>query len=531
MNLREVSPSGLLIPATILGGCLVAIYFGVVAGQADVRTLLIVSLFLCGLLYVGVFYKYTWQLALFIAGLGFTYSPTGFSFSGEELACLLGVALVAVFAWRKIRIPPSPFLSRPSFHLMQNAALAWVAYGVIHFLYSHVDPYSPHDYSIKNALKVYFSHIAPVALLLYLSRRTVGVIATEKFLARMAQITLLVLVINIVLRIYAIAVGVDLYSTELDGPVMQIPLLNAAPGIYALRGLGPGAVLMGMVFITSRGRLPGITWRLSLLLVGLGMLGAILSGGRAAVPLALLYGGLVLIARRRLAFLCAMVPLAIVFVLSANVASNWINTKAPSFINRSMQLVLWERSNTTMAAIENSSDWRIELFQAALREWKSDSRIFWFGRSTYSYGREDEIAAQLTGGEGQLESSLRRGSTHNLITDILIGYGLIGLGIYYCFLLSVFTFLVSLWRSSARHPAIEASSLQGVIGTGIFLIYASIGGGNFGAGSAWGLIVVIAYIRQHMTKEDAEQSVSNRPSLKTPGPERPPMAALRRESR
>jgi O-antigen ligase len=57
--------------------------------------------------------------------------------------------------------------------------------------------------------------------------------------------------------------------------------------------------------------------------------------------------------------------------------------------------------------------------------------IFWFGRSTYKYTDEDRAAIEVDGYEEEMDASLRRGVTHNLVSDLLITYGLIGLVFYF----------------------------------------------------------------------------------------------------
>src|SRR5262249_19813977 len=105
--------------------------------------------------------------------------------------------------------------------------------------------------------------------------------------------------------------------------------------------------------------------------------------------------------------------------------------QAPNFVRRSLNWAYFgqERAETA-EMIRGSTEWRTRLFFRALDEWRSDDRIFWFGRATYQFGTGDWFAMKIYGEEGMLDSSLRRGATHNLITDLLVIFGIIGFVLY-----------------------------------------------------------------------------------------------------
>ena len=101
-------------------------------------------------------------------------------------------------------------------------------------------------------------------------------------------------------------------------------------------------------------------------------------------------------------------------------------------------------------SINSSTLWRQELFDRAIEEWKSDPLIFWFGRGTYKFTEVDKVALQIDDWNASIDTSLRRGATHNLLTDLLVSYGVTGLLIYLVVSLAMIRVC---WRMF-KHPAV-----------------------------------------------------------------------------
>jgi O-antigen ligase len=209
--------------------------------------------------------------------------------------------------------------------------------------------------------------------------------------------------------------------------------------------------------------------------------------------------------------------LSALFVLFANVFSDWINHTVPVAIARPLQWVMVSKNKEAESSIESSSRWREELFSRAIAEWRSDPRIFWFGRATYGYGVNDYLAAQVSGGfEAGIDSSLRRGETHNLLTDLLVTYGLVGCILYYSLVLAIIGFLWAAYRSPTVPSLLKPLRLICLITFVSYPLTASIAGGLYTAENMWLLIVFIAALYQH-------ESLSNDPTETTaPLPEPTP---------
>jgi O-antigen ligase len=195
----------------------------------------------------------------------------------------------------------------------------------------------------------------------------------------------------------------------------------------------------------------------------------------------------------------ALVASLLVFV---NVFSGWINREASVPLLRPLQWVMLEKNAAASSSIDSSTKWREELFQMAVAEWKSDPRIFWFGRATYGFGVNDVFAYRIVGGfrAGQ-ESSLRRGATHNLVTDLLITYGLIGCVLYYVLILAILRFLWFVYRSRKTPPAVQPLAFFCVITYASYIIIATVGGGTFLPDVVWLFIVLISALHHSALEE------------------------------
>ena len=169
---------------------------------------------------------------------------------------------------------------------------------------------------------------------------------------------------------------------------------------------------------------------LSVSVLGLGLLGSVVSGGRAAVLLALVYAIIVALIYRRVILIFASMCLVFLVVLFANIFSKFINNDMPIFVARPLQYVMIEKGSS-MRSIENSSDYRSTLFIEALKEWKDDSRVFLFGRSVYTAMDYTEVKKIVGDKESFLMVNINSGTCHALLPSVLIQYGIFGCLLYY----------------------------------------------------------------------------------------------------
>src|SRR5690606_27503726 len=119
-----------------------------------------------------------------------------------------------------------------------------------------------------------------------------------------------------------------------------------------------------------------------LILGGLGIVGSIVSGGRATILMASLLVFLSVILCRIFVLVILSVCAMVSFVILANFFSDYINREMPYYFSRTLQLILIDKGSA-FQSIEVSEEGRSLLRERALEEWMSTPRKFMLGRSWY----------------------------------------------------------------------------------------------------------------------------------------------------
>ena len=190
--------------------------------------------------------------------------------------------------------------------------------------------------------------------------------------------------------------------------------------------------------------------------------------------------------------LSILAMLAVIGAAVANLSSDWINTKANPYVQRSLQSILLHKKGEAIESIESSSRWRKELFNRAMDEWRSDKRIFWTGRATFGFGTADQTALLISGGyEAVIQSSLRRGATHNLISDLLVAYGVIGLILYLTVCAALGRFLWYVYRLRNLTAPAANLTLVTLVGSGSWFFYALLAGTFYPAEFVWFTVLLV----------------------------------------
>ena len=488
-------------------GLLLAILFGLAAGVGNFQQIGKIFCIILAIFYVLFIQDFTWKIIYFLSILGLNFSPGGFALGSGEIACSFLFCLFAATWWRKEKADRPIEMKSVAFNLFNLSLFMWIGYCILHMLYNIFDPYWAGDIALKNLLKTYMQWTGlPIAVLYFINRPQALKVKSD-FPKTIGFIFLICLVFNLSLRIYAFSTGrygVDetLTASEIVQSMFYIPLIGAGENPYVLRGLAPAAILASMVFLHSewiryQRRSQKITY---LLILCMGILGAFLSGGRITLVFAAVLAILVLAFQKRYKRLSIIIFTAICLIVCVNILyHSRMMERMPPMVLRSSAIAIIGKGQDAKLALQGSNDWRYALFQAALAEWKSDPRIFWFGRATYSYGYADDLDRVLHGGEGVMNSSLRRGATHNLLTDILIVYGLVG---FFLFIFLVASFMILVWgiyrRNSYQNPNVEPAvrclALFAFLNTGISTIYGFIAGSS---GIFDGFILLLIVSRIH----------------------------------
>src|SRR5271166_6630822 len=494
----------------VLVGLAMAIIVGVAIGSHDI--LLGLGPVLVGgtIVYLLIVRKLTWQIALLFCFLDFYFQPIGFRFGALELGCMLGYALVIAHIWQKRADTTHPFFRTNAFRFFRLTLSLWIIYAGMRFGWNHVEPFLPGEYAFSNALKAEFWVTALLVLMWLLSFRPRDITLKPSYNQVIVLLLLVGLLVNIVIRLVGIKEGIfaDDISAQDVGSVISVPILNMNERLYALRFVGPLSSLAGTVYLTSSQKYARPSWMCpaALILTIGGVFGGGISGGRFGVLVAAGFCLLVLVIRRKFFGVVLTVPMAVVGFCVLNLFSGEIIAN-PSLavVQRSFAWAMMDQAQRAEDSINSSTRWRQALFYRAIDEWKSNPIIFWFGRGTYKYTDDDRLAIKLDPFENSIDVSLRRAATHNLITDLLIMYGLAGLLLY----MAVCAALIRLCWKFATDPQIPTDSkdlgLICAIDSWYALIYGLSAGGFIPDSLGWFVILIFARIAHQEFASESEK--------------------------
>ena len=230
--------------------------------------------------------------------------------------------------------------------------------------------------------------------------------------------------------------------------VLYIPVLNLTDNVFALRGLSPLVALYGITMLTSRNKslTAGGQKFLWVLLLGLGIIGSVLSMGRATMVITALLVILCLLIRKHIAAVAVIFLLFIFIIVGARIAYEADKDYVPFGLQRSLAIIPGMDMPEAKGDIDASSNWRWMLATSAFNEWKSNSRKFFIGRGVHAFTERDMMVIKLQGYFGSMDVSLRRGATHNIVTDLLITIGLVGTFLYIIVFIGFITSIIKILK-------------------------------------------------------------------------------------
>ncbi len=465
-----------------------SLFIGSTIGQARYTDLSEYGLIIFLLLYLGYLYRFTWQIILLIFSSGARFN-FGFAITSTHISILLLFVYGGlIFLYKKNPFPRPEIFPKIRVGRLVFFIAALLGFGVFSFVVNKIMPYSGGDYATKNMLKGYFDGFVPalflfVALLFPYSFRI-----SEKVIPTVITMFLIGSSINLAHLAYLYSQGYggsDILLSNDDASMFYIPLINATFGAMTLRGIGPLAVLLSFMILSYPGVLSVRSRYLkiaAICLLGVGLLGSVMSGGRAAVLQSLFYLVLVAVIYRRIFLVFGAMMAFVVVVVVANIFSSYINNKAPTFVARPLQYVMIEKGRA-MTTIENSSDYRTELFLAGIEEWQSAPRITLIGRSVYVPLDLDQQKRYLGDLGAFLTVNLASATCHALLPSVLVQYGIVGTVLYYLVYLLIVRYFWNIHKivkSGNYSNELIILSLFALITVGFGLIVNTIGGGWFG---------------------------------------------------
>jgi hypothetical protein len=512
----KIKQAQLKVPIAICAGLVLCILVGLLVGGASFVTLKRVGLVLLFAAYALFLQQHTWKIGLAVALLGLNHIGWGFKISTTELSGMVAGLLISITWWRKMRVARPEMMETFLFRIFNLSMLAWLVYSGFHAVYTIMDPFNPYEFALKNFLKTVSGMTGPVALLFYFIHRPRGIIADSNMLRPLIVLGLTALIINIGIRIWGVMHGI--YNPEIAMQLSEEEGYFVVPGFdliedpYILRTISPllattCAVVIGSSWLRQRSPL----LRASVILMHLlCFVGAIVSGGRATIVFVFGLSAAALWLRGHYRIVLATALFGVIVALPLNLLPGALNS-FPPVLQRSLQMIVFtQESEYAITSIGTSSSWRWELFKRSIAEWRSDPRIFWFGRATYKFGMEDIIARKRNIGEADMDISLRRGATHSLLTDLLVVYGICGLVIYFCFVISLLWLLWKMYRRKSMDEVGKMMSLICFLFLAFTFSYGIIGGATFPISVTWLLIALFGYCYREIPAREINRLAGQR---------------------
>ena len=460
-----------------------ALVIGVDIGRADYEN---ISLYI-GVAFTLYFCLHGWRTVWWIIALLVFTNPSfvhQFDFDSRHVFTLaiIVTSCVAYVHGRKDFPRLASFQqagSRPTTFLFGLLLI----YGIFHSLVYYLFPYSPIDYSWKSSAKANFQAFAPIFCFFWMMSGFYHFNLKNNWSSKFILIIVFSLIANTAVMVVQTSLGFGSGNSQDVDPnvyALAIPIINLIPNQFALRALCPIAMALILMITTTPGWWKQTSFMMrvvSIFSFPLIITGALYSGGRATPLFCLVIATAVAFARKK-THLIALMGCAITLVFGGvNVFSHEINTQAPMLVARSAQFLMINKDDRIYGSVTNSQESRDGALKAALLLWKQDNRILFFGRSVFSFTKQDAAVKGHGDEDGFIENCLRTGGVHNLVGDLLLQFGLVG-----CFLY-LFTYAAAIrffWRLSSTIPPTNplAKSLAGAmkIYLPLMFIYQLLGG-------------------------------------------------------
>ena len=438
--------------------------------------------------YALVINKYWVFIALAIASSGVQIQPMGPALDPEHLTVLLAGGFIFSNFWKKVNRAPNEYAISTSFIFFNRAFIIFTIFLFVHAYFTYYYPSPEIVVAIGNLAKQYFSFWAPFAIIWTTASFIRYLPPVKKPHIWIAIFFLLGITFNIILRAYStFVIGVgekDIVTGELIGAsALYIPVINLTDNIYALRMLSPLISLFGVAMLTSRNKSATVGSQKLLwgLLLFLGIIGAVLSMGRATIMITAFMVLLCLVIRKKIAAVALIFLLFMFLIIGARIAYETDRDYVPFGIQRSLAMIPGMDMPDAKGDIDNSSLWRWTLAMRAITEWQSNARKFLIGRGVHAFTDRDLLVLKYGDPFSTMDVGLRRGATHSGVTDLLITVGAVGAFLYALvligFILSIFEILkIARTNESITYDIVFVSLIFSIIIIPLFILG---GGGVF----------------------------------------------------
>jgi hypothetical protein len=428
----------LLTSLVVVLSLLASLYIGAKVAEGNYFNLAFCCALVAGAFYALFINKYWIFISLAIASFGFRIQPMGPALDPEHLAVLLASGFILSNFWKKAKRALSEDAISKAFILFNRSFIVFTLFLIVHAFITYYYPSPEIVVGFGNLAKQYFSFWVPFAMIWTTVRFVRFLKPLTNLNTCIGYIFLIGILFNICLRTYSsfyIGVGEkDIVTGELIGAsALYIPVLNLTDNIYALRMLSPLVALFGIAMLTSqripkKSSGPKILW---ISLVALGVIGALLSMGRATMIITAFLLITFLLIRKHIAAVALIFLLFIFLIVGARIAYETDRDYVPFGLQRSLAMIPGMDMPDAKGDIDNSSLWRWTLAMRAFTEWQSNSRKFFIGRGVHAFTDRDLLVLKYGDPFSTMDVGLRRGATHSGITDLLITIGLLGAILYF----------------------------------------------------------------------------------------------------
>ena len=473
---------------------IVSLYIGAKLAEGSYFNLGICFALVVVAFYALVINKYWIFISLAIASFGVRIQPMGPALDAEHLVILLAGGFILSNFWKKTTPAQSEKIVSKAFVLFDRTFLLFTLYLLVHAYVTYYYPSPEIVVALGNLAKQYFSFWSPFAIIWTTTRFIRFIPAIKKPHNWIGLIFLFGITFNIILRAYSsffLGAGErDLVTGEMiSASVLYIPVLNLTDNVFALRGLSPLVALFGIAMLTSGNKSvnKGTQKLLWFILLILGIVGSLLSMGRATMAITAFLVIVCLLVRKKIAAVAVIFLFFVFLIVGARVAYETDRDYVPYGLQRSLAMIPGMDMPEAKSDIDNSSEWRWLLATRAFDEWKSNGRKFLIGRGVHAFTERDMMVIKLQGYFGSMDVSLRRGATHNIVTDLLITVGLLGTIFYVFVFIGFIVSIVKILKLAKQSKNITHDALFACLLFSVSLIPFYILGG----GGVYNTIVIV----------------------------------------
>jgi hypothetical protein len=480
-----------------LAGLVLAVFLGrFIAHESYFQIILGAAIIFC-VIFSLTAGKYILPFGLFLSFATPLITPAGISMDIIEQSVFMMILVILPCFWVKEPGIRMPFSAKFSYQAYLFCVVTFCAYLIIHTFMAKYLPYPGMSFSAKGIARIYMALIVPFVLIAIFTRRQFGITCPKNATRVAARLIFLGLLINVGIRIATILIaGPDVMKADAGATTVQgknlpylinIPIIGLHENIFGLRVAGPLGVLIGSLLLLANS--PRASTRCSLGIITLGIIGSALSGGRATLLISMAYILLAIWLSKHRAILTVGVGIIAAFFASLIVMPAEVTTSLPMTIQRSIVWFTPSLQGTRAEdSVTSSTNTRKLWFWNAIDAWQESSRAFWLGRSVSTVTEEDVRSFISYDERGMLEFNVKRGTTHNLITNLLVGFGLVGCILYYFTIISLILFLFAWLRKLPLDSEARPWVFAAAVSTTVYICYASVGGGYLWAQN---LIVIL----------------------------------------